>query len=50
MEVGKLFFTNTGWPHRVFNKGSVDRLNLVFGVPFSDIERWFERGDGEIFQ
>lgn len=38
---GDLFFTNTGWSHRVYNPGQQARLNLVFGIEFSEIERWF---------
>ena len=45
MQVGEVHFTNTGWPHRVYNEGDMDRLNLVFGVPFSDIESFFSKNE-----
>ena len=49
MQLGQIHFTNTGWPHRVFNKGCTDRLNLVFGVPFVDIEHFFEKSEEHFF-
>lgn len=39
--VGTIFFTNTGYPHRVFNHGTADRLNLVFGIGYDGISHYF---------
>lgn len=44
-QLSEVFFTNTGYPHRVFNPTSTPRLNLVFGIKFDDIRRWFQVND-----
>lgn len=43
MQRGDVFFTNTGWSHRVYNNDQEGRLNLVFGVYFEDIKRYFSK-------
>jgi len=39
--VGELVFTNTGYPHRVFNNSTKQRINLLFGIDYKDIECYF---------
>jgi len=34
MNPGDVMFTNSGWPHRVYNYGDNPRINLVFGVEY----------------
>ena len=37
LEVGHIYFVNTGWKHRVFNNGKSPRKALLFGSRFEDI-------------
>jgi hypothetical protein len=41
LQIGQIYFTNTGWPHRVYNAGSTPRLNLVFGIKYEFISNYF---------
>lgn len=45
---GSCYFTNTGYPHRVYNNSFSNRLNLVFGIDFKNIKKWFKQ-EGEKF-
>jgi hypothetical protein len=50
MKAGEVFFTNTGWPHRVINPTDRPRLNLVFGTFFENIEHFFStKEDGSFY-
>lgn len=40
-KVGECWFTNTGWPHRVFNNTDKIRINLLFGIDYKNISRYF---------
>ena len=40
--VGKMIFTNTGYPHRVYNSSDKPRINLLFGIDYKDIECYFK--------
>lgn len=42
---GDVFFTNTGWPHRVYNSGEKDRLNLVFGIKYENLKHLMEKSN-----
>jgi hypothetical protein len=42
LKLGTVYFTNTGWPHRVYNMGDQPRLNLVFGIKYDNISSYFE--------
>jgi len=39
--VGQFVFTNTGYPHRVYNNSNKPRINLLFGIDYKDIECYF---------
>lgn len=48
MQAGQVHFTNTGWPHRVYNFQQSPRLNLVFGIKFDGISHHFVKSaEGE---
>ena len=38
----KCWFTNTGWSHRVFNNSNKIRINLLFGIDYSNIAKYFQ--------
>lgn len=40
-KVGECWFTNTGWPHRVYNNSDKIRINLLFGIDHERIKRYF---------
>ncbi len=40
---GEVWFTNTGWLHRVINPGPEPRLNLIFGIHYNQIAHLLER-------
>ena len=40
-KVGECWFTNTGWPHRVFNNSDKIRINLLFGIDHKNIGKYF---------
>lgn len=40
-KIGECWFTNTGWPHRVFNNSDKIRINLLFGIDYKNIRRYF---------
>ena len=40
-KVGECWFTNTGWPHRVYNNSDKIRINLLFGIDYERIKRYF---------
>jgi len=40
-KVGECWFTNTGWPHRVFNNSDKIRINLLFGIDHKNISKYF---------
>lgn len=40
LRLGYIYFTNTAYPHRVFNNTGFPRVSVLCDMPYSDLERY----------
>jgi hypothetical protein len=50
LQKGVISFTNTGWPHRVYNNSNTPRINVVFGIPFKGLEKYITPSSKTLYQ